>query len=314
VPGCCRRAALPAHASACRPASRPHAWRGAQAAAGVPQAEAGPARERQLLGHRGGPRSDQSAPCRGGRARGRRPRLLLQRRRALPGAPHRSPAPRRRAASASSEPSRALQDFLQQHNQAPSPAGRPEPASLWDTWLERETTGGPQPNAAAGEAGGREADPGWLSAGGGLFGDARPSSGAAARLAPAPRHLQPERGGDGAVPAAAPEAPQRADASDSPPADASAEPDSGRGSRRREDSRSMVGSLLSAVGRSVAAWLPPALRRVLDTRSERGSEEGADADREDDGDAREQARGPARVRSRSGPARGMLGARARRCG
>jgi len=76
----------------------------------------------------------------------------------------------------------------------------------------------------------------------------------------------------------------------------------------------MVGSLLSAVGRSVAAWLPPALRRALDTGSERGSEEGADADREDDGDAREQARGPARVRSRSGPARGTLGARARRCG
>ncbi len=215
--------------------------------------------------------------------------------------------PRRRTASARAELGRALQDFLQRHNEPPSPAGRPEPASLWDMWLERETAGGPQPDVAAGEAGDREADPGWLSAGGGLFGDARPGGGAAAQPASAPRHTQPERRGGGAGPAAAPEAMRLAHAADSPLPEASSEPGSGRSSRRREDSRSMVGSLLSAVGRSVAAWLPPALRRALDTRSERGSEEGADADREDDGDAREQARGPARVRSRSGSARGTPG-------
>ena len=64
-----------------------------------------------------------------------------------------------------------------------------------------------------------------------------------------------------------------------------------QGSRQREEgSRSMVGSLLSAVGRSVAAWMPPILRRALDGRSERGSESDGGADGED-APARDQVRG-----------------------
>lgn len=52
----------------------------------------------------------------------------------------------------------------------------------------------------------------------------------------------------------------------------------------------MVGSLLSAVGRSVAAWMPPILRRALDGHSKRGSESDGGADGED-AHARDQVRG-----------------------
>ena len=86
---------------------------------------------------------------------------------------------------------------------------------------------------------------------------------------------------------------QRADAPGSSLREASAGAASGgeQGSRQREEgSRSMVGSLLSAVGRSVAAWMPPILRRALDGRSERGSESDGGADGED-APARDQVRG-----------------------
>lgn len=64
------------------------------------------------------------------------------------------------------------------------------------------------------------------------------------------------------------------------------------GSQRGEESRSLVGNLLSAMGRSVAAWLPPALWRALDTRSDRGSEDGGVGDREEEGAAHEQVHHP----------------------
>ena len=86
---------------------------------------------------------------------------------------------------------------------------------------------------------------------------------------------------------------QHADAPGSSQLEALAAAASGgeQGSRPREEgSRSMVGSLLSAVGRSVAAWMPPILRRALDGRSERGSESDGGADGED-APARDQVRG-----------------------
>ena len=86
---------------------------------------------------------------------------------------------------------------------------------------------------------------------------------------------------------------QRADAPDSSQREvpSAAGSGSGQGSRPREEgSRSMVGNLLSAVGRSVAAWMPPLLRRALDGRSERGSESDGINDGED-APARDQVRG-----------------------